>query len=60
MINLSFDFNFFNNYYYFYERLIVIFISLIPSLILTFLCYIVIEKVKNPQKYFVYVYYRVF
>lgn len=50
MINLSFDFNFFNNYYYFYERLIVILISLIPSLILTFFVLYSDRKSKEPTK----------
>ena len=36
MLKLSLDLNIFNSSYYFYERLIVILFSLIPSLILVF------------------------
>lgn len=50
MINLSFDFNLFNNYYYFYERLIVILFSLVPSLILTFFVLYSDRKSKEPAK----------
>lgn len=50
MINLSFDFNFFNNYYYFYERLIVILFSLVPSLILTFFVLYSDRKSKEPTR----------
>lgn len=34
MFNISFNFDLFNNYYYFYERLVVLAFSLIPTLIL--------------------------
>ena len=34
MFNISFNFDLFNNYYYFYERLVVLTFSLIPTLIL--------------------------
>ncbi len=50
MINLSFDFNLFNNYYYFYERLIVILFSLVPSLILTFFVLYSDRKSKEPTR----------
>lgn len=50
MINLSFDFNLFNNYYYFYERLTVILFSLVPSLILTFFVLYSDRKSKEPTR----------
>lgn len=50
MINLSFDFNLFNNYYYFYERLLVIAFSLIPTLLLVWFILKTDKKSKEPKK----------
>lgn len=50
MINLSFDFDLFNNYYYFYERLIVILFSLVPSLIAVGIVVYADRKSKEPSK----------
>ncbi len=50
MVNISFDFNLFNNYYYFYERLLVILFSLIPSVILVGFVLYSDRKSKEPKK----------
>lgn len=50
MISLKFDFNLFNNNYYIYERLIVLFFSLIPSLLLVFLVLYTDRKSREPSK----------
>ncbi len=50
MVNISFDFNLFNNYYYFYERLLVILFSLVPTIFL--ICFVLYtdRKSKEPTK----------
>lgn len=50
MINLSFDFNLFNNYYYFYERLLVLIFSLVPTIILVWFVLHTDRKDKEPKK----------
>lgn len=50
MINLSFDFNLFNNYYYFYERLLVLIFSLVPTLLLVAFVLYTDRKSKEPVK----------
>ena len=50
MINLSFDFNLFNNYYYFYERLLVLIFSLVPTLLLVAFVLYTDRKSREPVK----------
>lgn len=50
MINLSFDFNLFNNYYYFYERLLVLIFSLVPTLLLVAFVLYTDRKNREPVK----------
>lgn len=50
MIELSFNFDLFNNYYYFYERLIVLLFSLVPSLLLVGFVLYTDRKRKEPAK----------
>lgn len=50
MIELSFDFNLFNSYYYFYERLLVILFSLVPTIILVCLVLYTDKESKEPSK----------
>lgn len=50
MINISFDFNLFNNNYYFYERLLVILFSLVPTLILVGCVLYTDRKSKEPTR----------
>lgn len=50
MINISFDFNLFNNYYYFYERLLVILFSLVPTFILVGCVLYTDRKSKEPTR----------
>ncbi len=47
---ISFNFDLFNNYYYFYERLIVLLFSLIPSLLLVGFVLYTDRKRKEPAK----------
>lgn len=50
MIKLSFDFNLFNSYYYFYERLLVILFSLVPTIVLVCLVLYTDKESKEPSK----------
>lgn len=50
MIDFNFDFNFFNSDYYIYERLLVLFFSLMPSLLLVFIVLYTDRKSKEPKK----------
>lgn len=50
MVNLSFDFNLFNNYYYFYERLVVLLFSLVPTLLLVGFVLYTDRKSREPSK----------
>ena len=50
MINLSFDFDLFNNYYYFYERLFVLLFALVPSILLVWFVLRTDRKNKEPKK----------
>ncbi len=50
MINISFDFNLFNSYYYFYERLLVILFSLVPTIALVCFVLYTDRKSKEPTK----------
>lgn len=50
MINISFDFNLFNDYYYFYERLLVLLFSLVPTLILVGFVLYTDRKSREPTK----------
>lgn len=50
MFNISFNFDLFNNYYYFYERLVVLAFSLIPTLILVGFVLYSDRKNKEPVK----------
>lgn len=50
MINMIFDFNFFNDYYYFYERLVVLLFSLVPSLLLVWFVLYTDRKSKEPKR----------
>lgn len=50
MVNLSFDFNLFNNYYYFYERLLVLAFSLVPTLLLVAFILYTDRKSREPVK----------
>lgn len=50
MINLSFNFDLFNNYYYFYERLLVLLFSLVPTLLLVGFVLYTDRKSKEPTK----------
>ena len=50
MINLSFDFNLFNSYYYFYERLLILVFSLVPSILLVLFVLHTDKKSKEPKK----------
>lgn len=50
MINISFNFDLFNNNYYFYERLVVLLFSLIPTLILVGFVLYTDRKSKEPNK----------
>lgn len=50
MINISFDFNLFNDHYYFYERLLVLLFSLVPTLILVGFVLYTDRKSKEPTK----------
>lgn len=50
MINISFDFNLFNSYYYFYERLLVTLFSLVPVLLLVWFILRTDKKSKEPTK----------
>lgn len=47
MINLSFNFNLFNSYYYFYERLLVILFSVVPTIFLV--CFVLYTDKKNKE-----------
>ena len=47
MVNISLNFDLFNNYYYFYERLIVLFVSLVPTLLL--IGYVLYTDRKNSE-----------
>lgn len=50
MINFNIDFNLFNNYYYFYERIFILLASLVPTIFL--ICYVLYtdRKSKEPVK----------
>lgn len=50
MVNISFDFNLFNNYYFFYERLLVLLVSLVPTLLLVGFVLYTDRKSKEPSK----------
>lgn len=50
MVNISFNFDLFNNYYYFYERLIVLLFSLVPTLMLVGVVLYSDRKSKEPIK----------
>lgn len=50
MVNISFDFNLFNNYYYFYERLVVLLFSLVPTLLLVGFVLYTDRKSREPSK----------
>lgn len=50
MVNFSFDFNLFNNYYYLYERLLVLLCSLVPSILLIIFVLFTDRKSKEPAK----------
>ncbi len=50
MINISFNFDLFNNYYYFYERLLVILFSLVPTIVLVWFVLYTDRKSKEPTK----------
>lgn len=50
MVNISFDFNLFNNYYFFYERLLVILFSLVPTIFLVCFVLYTDRKSKEPTK----------
>ena len=50
MINFKFEFNLFNDSYYFYERLIVLAFSLIPTIILSWFILYTDRKNKEPAK----------
>ena len=50
MFNISFNFDLFNNYYYFYERLVVLAFSLIPTLILVGFVLYSDRKNKEPVR----------
>lgn len=50
MVNISFDFNLFNNYYYFYERLVVLLFSLVPTLLLIGFVLYTDRKSREPSK----------
>lgn len=50
MFNISFNFDLFNNYYYFYERLVVLAFSLIPTLILVGFVLYSDRKSKEPVR----------
>lgn len=50
MINISFNFDLFNNYYYFYERLMVLLVSLVPTLLLVGFVLYTDRKSKEPSK----------
>lgn len=50
MVNLSFNFDLFNNYYYFYERLVVLLVSLVPTLLLVGFVLYTDRKSKEPSK----------
>ncbi|MEG2351657.1 MAG: PrsW family intramembrane metalloprotease [Bacilli bacterium] len=50
MVNISFDFNLFNNYYFFYERLTVLLFSLIPTIGLILFVLYTDRKSKEPSK----------
>ncbi len=50
MVDISINFDLFNNYYYFYERLIVLFVSLVPTLLLIWFVLYTDKKSKEPAK----------
>ncbi len=50
MVNISLNFDLFNNYYYFYERLIVLLFSLVPSLLIVWFILYSDRKDKEPKK----------
>lgn len=50
MIDISFNFDLFNNYYYFYERLVVLLVSLVPTLLLIGFVLYSDRKSKEPSK----------
>ena len=50
MINLSFDFNLFNSYYFFYERLFVLLFALVPAILLVWFVLHTDRKDKEPKK----------
>lgn len=50
MIELSFNFDLFNNYYYFYERLVVLLFSLVPTMLLVGFVLYTDRKRKEPAK----------
>ena len=50
MIDISINFDLFNNYYYFYERLLVLLFSLVPSFLLVGFVLYTDRKSKEPTK----------
>ena len=50
MLKFSFSFDLFNNYYFFYERLLVILFSLVPTLIMVGIVLYTDRKSKEPPK----------
>lgn len=50
MLNFSFNFNLFNNYYYLYERLLVLFFSLVPAILLVIFILYTDRESKEPAK----------
>ena len=50
MMNINFDFNLFNNSYFFYEKILVAIISLIPTLLLVKYVLYTDRKSKEPTK----------
>lgn len=50
MIDLNFNFDFFNNEYFFYERLIILFFALVPTLMLVSFVLRSDKKSKEPSK----------
>lgn len=50
MVNFSLNFNLFNNYYYFYERLLVLLFSLVPAIMLVAFILYTDRKSKEPAK----------
>ena len=50
MVNISFNFNLFNTYYYFYERILVLLFSLVPALCLVGFVLYTDRKNSEPAK----------